>query len=132
MLDHARRSAALRAVDGVVLVWVLQLAAGTVVSGDFGADAASLRWYGLAALYAGASWLACQETLPAWLRRLATFNLLLCAHACLQSAYAADAASRTGWPDWLVLGLCCVLGAALRWPGAAHDSCSSSSPKETP
>lgn len=131
-MNTQNRCALLRWTDGAVLLWVLQLAAGAIVRGEFGAEAAGqpqLHWYLLAVLYAGASWLAGQGGAPVWLRRLAALNLLLCAHACLQRVDALDAAGPLGWPDWLALGLGCLLSAALRWPraGAARGSSSSSS-----
>lgn len=114
----------------MLLLWVLYIAAGSIVRDDFGGGAAgsmALRWYLMAVLYAGASWLAVRRGLPAWMRRLAVFSLLLGAHACLQGAWAASGDAPVDWPDWLVLCLCSVLSAAARWPQARIPRDSSTS-----
>ncbi|WP_114470194.1 hypothetical protein [Pseudorhodoferax soli] len=130
-LDHSRIDVALRWIDGIVLLLVLHTAAATILGGTFEADPSALRWYLMACLYTGASWLASPHVASRTIRRLAGLNLLLGAHACLRSAYAAGTAvsapSTLVWWAWLVLSLCFVLSAVARWPWARlpHDSSSS-------
>lgn len=132
-MNPSHRAAVLRWADGLVLLGLLYRAAGAIVRGEFGADATGqpqLHWYLLAMLYAGACWLAGQDGAPLGLRRLAALSLLLCAHACLQRVDAPAASGLPGWPDWLGLGLGCLVSAALRWPRAGAV-CGASSPSSS-
>lgn len=112
----------LRSTDLFALLWVVGISSSSILNNDYG-DAVSggpaVRWYLMAALYAGASWIARSAPASSVFRCFACINLLLVAHACFQSAYRgyaeALASSPVAWFDWLILGLCSAGSAASRW-----------------
>jgi len=114
-----------RRVDSLALLWVVVVASTSVVNGNYGSAADDgwgvLQWYVLAALYAGASWLADAVPRSSFWRWAPSGGLLLGAYVCLRHAHGtnsflpAAAVSPISWQDWAVLGLCFFASAAARW-----------------